>query len=266
MKAVHELAQGEDRDRFIRILETSLQVHKSSQFFGWTQGPLRSLLPHEILICGHTQPGHRDLKLRYFTSTRYFKKEHFEAASNPRHGLIANAVRHWRTVRRPCLLPTPPGMQACDIATEEVLVRLELKNLAAHGLTAPDGGVQSWFGLARVHDLGARTAHLLDLLMPALSATYARVVASEGGQSEMARLEGILTAREVQVLELVRDGLSNADVAERLSLSVMTAKNHVQNIRRKLNVHTRGQAVAESIRRGLIRSAGEVLDDPAWGD
>ena len=58
--------------------------------------------------------------------------------------------------------------------------------------------------------------------------------------------------RELQVLELTREGLSNAEIGERLALSAMTAKNHVQNICNKLGVRTRGQAVAEALRLGLI--------------
>ncbi|HRH80135.1 MAG TPA: LuxR C-terminal-related transcriptional regulator [Thiobacillaceae bacterium] len=67
----------------------------------------------------------------------------------------------------------------------------------------------------------------------------------------------MLSNRELQVLELVRNGYSNVAVAERLNLSVMTAKNHMQNIRRKLNARTRGQAVAEARRQGLLQGSQE---------
>lgn len=256
MEALHQLPSGEDRDRLIHILESSLKVRQATQFFAWTQGPLQALLPHEILICGHDAFGYGDLKLRYFTATRYFKQEHFEAACNQRQGLVARAVRHWREVRRPCLVPNNEQGGACDIATVDMLTRLELKNMAAHGLLGAAGEVQSWFCLSRVPNLGKQTAHVLELLLPCLSATYARMVAHESGDKVAAtRIGNVLTAREVQVLEMVRDGMSNADIAVRLSLSIMTAKNHMQNIRKKLEVHTRGQAVAEAIRLSLIRPA-----------
>ncbi len=48
-----------------------------------------------------------------------------------------------------------------------------------------------------------------------------------------------LTAREMQVLELIADGLSNADSARRLSVSVKTVDHHVSAILAKLNVHSR---------------------------
>ncbi|HEY7619290.1 MAG TPA: AAA family ATPase [Solirubrobacteraceae bacterium] len=60
-----------------------------------------------------------------------------------------------------------------------------------------------------------------------------------------------LTAREVEVLALVAEGLRNADIAERLFLSEKTVGHHVSSILRKLGVRTRGEAGAEAHRIGL---------------
>jgi ATP/maltotriose-dependent transcriptional regulator MalT len=60
-----------------------------------------------------------------------------------------------------------------------------------------------------------------------------------------------LTAREVEVLELVAEGLRNADIAERLFLSEKTVGHHVSAILRKLGVRTRGEASAEAVRLGV---------------
>ncbi len=57
-----------------------------------------------------------------------------------------------------------------------------------------------------------------------------------------------LTAREVEVLGLVAEGLRNADIAERLFLSQKTVGHHVSSILRKLDVNGRGEAVA-AVRR-----------------
>jgi DNA-binding NarL/FixJ family response regulator len=60
-----------------------------------------------------------------------------------------------------------------------------------------------------------------------------------------------LTAREVEVLGLVGQGLRNADIAARLFVSEKTVGHHVSAILRKLDVRTRGEASAEARRRGL---------------
>ena len=64
-----------------------------------------------------------------------------------------------------------------------------------------------------------------------------------------------LTAREVEVLGLVAEGLRNADIAERLFLSEKTAGHHVSAILRKLDVRNRGEAAAEAQRLGLTRAS-----------
>ena len=60
-----------------------------------------------------------------------------------------------------------------------------------------------------------------------------------------------LTARQVEVLGLLADGLSNADIAERLVVSVRTAGNHVAAVLEKLGVHNRAEAGARGREMGI---------------
>ncbi len=61
-----------------------------------------------------------------------------------------------------------------------------------------------------------------------------------------------LSARELEVLRLVADGLTNAEIAQKLFLTVGTVKVHTSNIYSKLGVSSRTQAVAEANRLALI--------------
>jgi ATP/maltotriose-dependent transcriptional regulator MalT len=63
---------------------------------------------------------------------------------------------------------------------------------------------------------------------------------------------GELSARELEVLKLVAQGLSDADIAERLIVSPHTVHRHVANIRAKLRLPSRAAAVAYAAREGLL--------------
>ncbi len=65
-----------------------------------------------------------------------------------------------------------------------------------------------------------------------------------------------LTKREAAILDLIARGDSYGDVAKMLSLSVGTVQTHIKNIYDKLSVHSRGEAVFEAHRRGLLQMDG----------
>jgi DNA-binding NarL/FixJ family response regulator len=61
-----------------------------------------------------------------------------------------------------------------------------------------------------------------------------------------------LTPREIEVLELLAEGLPNKAIAERLTISDQTVKFHVSSISAKLGAANRTDAVRRAVRRGLI--------------
>ena len=87
----------------------------------------------------------------------------------------------------------------------------------------------------------------------------ANLVGSGGGIRDDAMLDvadaGLdepLTSREVQVLELLAEGLANKAIASRLGISDQTVKFHVASISGKLGAVNRTDAVRRAVRRGLI--------------
>ncbi len=114
-------------------------------------------------------------------------------------------------------------------------------------------GLRGWAILARDADadqldLAVRTAEsgmvLLDLPVATTSLTAPAPVAVQNMEP--------LTARELQVLQLVAQGLPNKGIARRLGISENTAKFHVASLCGKLGASSRTEAVTLAARRGLI--------------
>jgi DNA-binding NarL/FixJ family response regulator len=61
-----------------------------------------------------------------------------------------------------------------------------------------------------------------------------------------------VSARELEVLQLVADGLRNKEIAAHLSISEETVKMHLRNMMEKLDVHDRTHAVMVAVRRGFL--------------
>ncbi len=89
-------------------------------------------------------------------------------------------------------------------------------------------------------------------LHPSLGVRLMHGVRRQQGTREE-RAEDVLTAREVEVLHLLAEGVSNRDIAERLFISEKTVKNHTNSIFRKMGVSDRTQAVLQAIKKGWVQ-------------
>lgn len=75
---------------------------------------------------------------------------------------------------------------------------------------------------------------------------------SHNGETEIESFPEALTPREREILTLLTSGHSTRDIANLLSISLNTVRNHIQHILQKLQVHTRLEAVAIAIKHDLI--------------
>ena len=71
-------------------------------------------------------------------------------------------------------------------------------------------------------------------------------------RSPRARDHGVLSAREIEILQLIADGLENEAIARELYISTETVKSHVRRILQKLGAHSRTYAVAVALRRAMV--------------
>jgi DNA-binding NarL/FixJ family response regulator len=146
-----------------------------------------------------------------------------------------------------------PGMDGLE-ATEEIVRRIpdarvlvftayNERSLLARGL---ESGARGYILKEAPHEMLLRAIEKVaageTFVDPSLMPAF--VKGRDGGE--------ILTQREREILQLLADGMSNADVATRLFISQETVKSHVRHILAKLEADTRTQAVAIALREAMI--------------
>jgi LuxR family maltose regulon positive regulatory protein len=104
-----------------------------------------------------------------------------------------------------------------------------------------------------LYNAAARRAYAGRLLaaFPQSEPATVTPLASEAGRQELVQP---LSEREIEVLQLVSEGLTNREVAQALYLSPYTVRAHLSNIYGKLGVHKRTEAVARARTLGIFNS------------
>jgi DNA-binding CsgD family transcriptional regulator len=129
-------------------------------------------------------------------------------------------------------------LSALQLPLEAGRARLELARALA-GRSPEVAAAEAKLALGAFERLGAaRDADAAAALLRELGA---------GGRSRP-RARGTLTARETEVLALLADGMTNADIAARLVISRRTAEHHVANVLAKLGMKSRAEAAAYAAR------------------
>lgn len=106
-------------------------------------------------------------------------------------------------------------------------------------------GVQAYLTKDVLHDELLKAIRAVHAGQTYLPAAVAAALAAQMPRPD-------LSAREIQVLELIVQGLANKQIAYSLSIAEHTVKNHVKNILSKLSVQDRTQAATVAIQRGII--------------
>ena len=146
-----------------------------------------------------------------------------------------------------------PGMDGLE-ATREILkvapdtavlifTAFSERSLLARGL---DSGARGYILKEAPHDTLLRAIERLAVGESYIDPALMPAFLSGKDQTDM------LTAREREILQLLADGMSNADVASKLFISQETVKSHVRHILAKLEADTRTHAVAIALRESII--------------
>jgi DNA-binding NarL/FixJ family response regulator len=118
---------------------------------------------------------------------------------------------------------------------------------------AVDGVVEKTNGVSTIVEAVERIARGARVFTPEHEQRAVRELGRMArGAREATRIASLLTSREVQVLELLSEGLTLHQVARRLRISPRTVETHVRKTYRKLGVHNRVQALREAANLGVV--------------
>ncbi len=267
-----------DGEALVRLVETAPAVLRRSQFFVWSQGPLSTLLPHQVVCCGAYSRPQRGLGFVTFQSV-VISAPALAPLTDAGSALMRACAATWvQAAGRPVQVDI--SHQALDAQEQALRLDRELRGvqLLVHGVARPQrpAEIESLFVFLctpRAEQTAEERLLHAELLMPYLHATWRRVLAAEAvlnpAGSEIAnsaRSVGAspdpgrrvantglaMTEREREILRCARDGKSNLEIGTALDISALTVKNHIQKILRKLGANNRAHAVALAMSQGLL--------------
>jgi DNA-binding CsgD family transcriptional regulator len=123
---------------------------------------------------------------------------------------------------------------------------------ASFAIVVVPGARRGQFTMLHFFQPVERRSEVDALVRRVLAGTPAPIPPSLSGGADAPPPTPALTAREVEVLRLLADGTSTPAIADSLFISVTTTRNHIQHILRKLDVHSKLEAVAFAFRSHLL--------------
>lgn len=237
-----------EQEYLLRTIESGMALLDRRQLFLWAQGPLQALLPHDVLLCIGLDGGGRVLRVECLHRTV------LDAAALERltRELAPALAQAWRAgPPAPLVLDGEEGDGAA--ACVALLRSGGYEHALVHGCVPRAGPAGVFVLLGMPARPEARHGYFLQLLLPYLHLALLRLPApaalAAGATAAPARA---LSARERAILERIRDGRTNEEVALQLGISALTVKNHLQRVYRVLGVGNRAHAVARCLALRLL--------------
>lgn len=246
---------AEHLDRYYRIITEGTGVRRHNELLAWLQGEMQHFLPHEILIAAWGDFTATLICYDIVSALAGVRTEH----SNPRalspllRGLFNRWIQGGKSpytlgVGESGFLLEGGGLQ-CPLGK----ALQDMRSLLVHGLTDERSSHDCLYVIfsseKKLHEsLGA-----IQILLPYLDTALCRVTPLTypdlNGSLLTDPLKDIkhsgLSKREIEVMNWVKMGKTNSEIASILDISIFTVKNHLQHIFKTLDVSNRMQAASK---------------------
>lgn len=247
----------EHLERYFRVIREAIAVQTHSDLLRWLQGEIQHYLPHEIMLAVWNDAGTNSLRHDLVSvlpgvRTEYLHSENLLALQR---GLYSCWVELGKAPFRLSLGTC--GFRFGDrgplCAFREALH--DMRSLLVHGISDERGGQDCLYVIFSSTDsLNDSPLGAMENLLPYLDTALRRVqplarrnsaAPSPADASQSSDSYGLST-REVEILDWVRAGKTNAEIASILTISIYTVKNHLRRIFKKLDVYNRVQAISKT--------------------
>lgn len=243
-----------DLGRYFKVIGDAVDIRNHYDLLQWLQGDIQSYLPHEIMIAAWGDFHLGLIRHDIVSNLPGVRTEHYSAELL--HPFLREMFDHWVDIGKKSFTLVS-GKSGFTLEGSSIKCALggalkDMRSSIIHGISDERGRHDCLYVMLSSkikHDELALKA--MQSLLPYLD-TALRQVAHLPRQTER-RLpqessndigDDLLSSREMEIMTRLRQGKTNAEIAQILDISAFTVKNHLQRVFKKLGVFNRTQAVS----------------------
>ena len=242
-------------ERVLPAIENSYQIKKHIDFFTWLQNDLAQFIPHEMLLAvwgnfSHQNSEQSPLHYDLASSIEGINTRLLIGTTKEANRCVTHLHQLWLANNRRCFALNYFSNTEFDYAFRKVFAGLPLNanSLLVYGVSDLRGGNDCLYVFFSKEEKLQINETLIQCLLPHVDHVLRKIqhleYAQHIGETEMHFNMLRLTERELEVIDWIKAGKTNQEVAVILEISLNTVKSHIKRIFQKLNVSKRAQAVA----------------------
>ena len=253
---VHKLATPNLPEKLVSIISSSYAINKHIDFYNWLQTSVSEVLPHNMLLAcwGDFDSNLQRTNFNYDVASNLANINTQALFESPDKIDCFMQQLHKAWVLNKCRWLTVANLDKKDNGDEikTVLPEIfgEFKSLLVYGLSDARVSNHCMYVFFSTDETFTVQDSLMGLLMPHVDNVLRKIQHIEPvDAAEIERIEAIksynLSARELEIIEWVKLGKTDSEIAMILYISQNTVKSHLKHVFEKLNVTRRAQAVAK---------------------
>lgn len=238
----------------IPAIENSYHIKKHIDFFTWLQNDITQFIPHEMLLAVWGDFNHQNSEhpLHYDLASNIegINTKLLIGTTKEANRCVTHLHQLWLANNRRCFALNYFSNTEFDYAFRKIFAGLPFnaKSLFVYGVSDLRGGNDCLYVFfSREEKLQINQA-VIQCLMPHVDHVLRKIqhldYPEQIGETEMRFNMLRLTERELEVIDWIKVGKTNHEIAVILEVSLNTVKSHIKRIFHKLNVSKRAQAVA----------------------